>query len=169
VASLDADCTYDPRQLANLLPLLRPDVNLVVASPYHPLGAVENVPAWRLAISKLASRLYRLVLRNKLHTYTSCFRVYRRSAVIDLPLTSDGFVGIAELVWRLDAGGATIVECPAVLSVRRAGQSKLKIVRATLGHLRLLFRAACQRFLRNTSRPASPPLARSEISEGTLA
>lgn len=169
IASLDADCTYDPRQLAELLPLLTDGVDLVVASPYHPRGAVENVPAWRLAISKLASRMYRLVLRNKLHTYTSCFRVYRRSAVIDLPLRNDGFVGIAELVWRLDAQGATIVECPAVLSVRRSGRSKLKIVRATLGHLRLLCRAASGRFLRRTQPPATSPFTRSEISEGTVA
>ena len=79
VASLDADCTYDPLQLVPMLRLLAPDVDLVVASPYHPRGTVEGVAAWRLALSRLASRLYRCVMRNKLHTYTSCVRVYRRS------------------------------------------------------------------------------------------
>jgi glycosyltransferase involved in cell wall biosynthesis len=178
VASIDADCTYDPALLAQMLPLLTSEVDLVVASPYHPRGAVQNVPAWRLALSKLASRMYGCVLRNKLHTYTSCFRVYRRAAVVDLPLTNRGFVGVAELVWRLDALGSTIVECPALLEVRRTGHSKLKVVRATLGHLRLLARAAWHRLLRplphkptatmTVRTSPSPVLAASEVSE-TLA
>lgn len=145
VGSIDADCTYDPRYLLAMFPLLTDGVDLVVASPYHPLGVVENVPAWRLAISRLASRLYRIVMRNKLHTYTSCFRVYRRSAVLDLPLSNGGFAGVAELVWQLDRCGSTIVECPARLEVRRLGQSKMRLLRVTLGHLRLLARAAWDR------------------------
>jgi dolichol-phosphate mannosyltransferase len=144
-ASLDADCTYDPLQLAAMLANLGPDVDLVVASPYHPRGEVRGVPAWRLALSRLASRMYRVVLRNKLHTYTSCVRVYRRSSVMDVALANPGFAGIAELVWQLDRRGAKIVECPAVLTVRQTGQSKMRIARATLAHLRLIARAAWDR------------------------
>ena len=43
-----------------------------------PAGPVRNVPGWRLFALEGASCLYRRVLRQKLHTYTSCFRVYRR-------------------------------------------------------------------------------------------
>lgn len=155
--SIDADCTYDPRQLLTMLPLLAEGVDLVVASPYHPQGTVENVPAWRLAISRIASRLYRLVMRNKLHTYTSCFRVYRRSAVLDLPLSNPGFVGVVELVWQLDSRGSTIVECPARLEVRRLGQSKMRLLRVTLGHLQLLARAAWPRLVGRTRRHKPAP------------
>ena len=145
VCSIDADCTYDPDQLAQLLPLLTAGVDLVVASPYHPQGRVNNVPRWRLALSKAASGLYRLALRQKLHTYTSCFRVYRRAAVIDLELKNPGFVGITELVWLLDRRGSRIVECPAVLNVRSTGQSKMRVVRAGFSHLRLLGKALLDR------------------------
>jgi dolichol-phosphate mannosyltransferase len=180
VASIDADCTYDPEQLAQMLPLLTPNVDLVVASPYHPRGSVQNVPRWRLAISRAASRMYALVLRNQLHTYTSCFRVYRRSAVCELPLSNNGFVGIVELVWHLDIRGSTIAECPAALTVRRTGQSKLKLVRVTLGHLQLIGRAFCYRAAELLGRgrhsptgpayPASAPaLATSDVCEETLA
>ena len=109
VCSIDADCSYDPVQLLDMLPLLTDDVAMVVASPYHPLGKVNHVPPWRLKLSKAASGLYRLVLRQKLHTYTSCFRVYRRSAVVDIPLRHNGFVGIAELVCELDRRGEKVV------------------------------------------------------------
>jgi glycosyltransferase involved in cell wall biosynthesis len=147
VASMDADCTYDPVQLVAMLPLLSPGVDMVVASPYHPAGQVVGVPAWRLAISKAASRLYRCVMRNALHTYTSCFRVYRRSEVVDLPLQNPGFVGVVELVWQLDRRGRQIAEYPATLTVRTTGQSKLRLARTIAAHLCLLTRAGFDRVL----------------------
>ena len=138
VCSMDCDCTYDPLELANMIPLLAPGVDLVTASPYHPAGGVRNVPGWRLTLSKGAAWLYRRVLRTKLHTYTSCFRVYRRSSVAGIPLKHFGFLGVSELVGRLDLSGGRIVEYPAVLEVRMLGRSKMKTVRTVLGHLRLM-------------------------------
>jgi len=145
VCSIDADCTYDPAQLAAMIPLLADGVDLVTASPYHPLGRVRGVPWWRFGLSRTASRLYRLVLRQKLCTYTSCFRVYRRSAVVDLHLDHDDFIGIAELLWRLDSRGAGIVECPALLETRTQSRSKMKLLKTMAGHARLLARAAWAR------------------------
>lgn len=141
VCSMDCDCTYDPVQLERMIPMLADDVDMVTASPYHPQGRVCNVPRWRLAISKAASLLYRRVCRAQLHCYTSCFRVYRRSAVSGIKLQHEGFVGIAELLWRLDRRGGNIVECPAVLDVRKHGESKMRIGAATVEHLKLLGRA----------------------------
>jgi len=146
-ASLDADCTYDPLQLVPMLRLLADDVDLVVASPYHPEGSVRGAPRWRIGLSRLASRLYRLLLANKLHTYTSCLRVYRRDAVTDLPLDNSGFVGVVELLWRVDRTGRRIVEHPANLTARTTGCSKMRTARTTLAHLRLLARIAGERFL----------------------
>lgn len=145
VCSMDSDCTYDPHELGKMIPLLTDEVDLVTASPYHPQGAVRNVPGWRLWLSKGSSFLYRRVLRHKLYTYTSCFRVYRRRAVLDLPETADGFQGIPELLALLDLKGAGIVEYPATLDVRRFGQSKMKIARTIRAHLFLLARLLSRR------------------------
>jgi glycosyltransferase involved in cell wall biosynthesis len=143
--SIDCDCTYDPRQLLDMIPRLGPGVDLVTASPYHREGAVENVPAWRLTLSKGLSSLYRLVLRQKLATYTSCFRVYRRSAVEGLVVKHSGFLGVAEILGRMDLAGRRIVEHPAVLEVRMLGRSKMKILKTILGHLKLLCELAAAR------------------------
>jgi polysaccharide deacetylase family protein (PEP-CTERM system associated) len=145
VCSLDCDCTYDPHGLAEMIPRLTDGVDLVTASPYHPRGRVLNVPAWRLTLSRGASFLYRRVSRQKLHTYTSCFRVYRRSAVTGLALREEGFLGIAEILTRLDLQGSAIVEHPATLEVRILGHSKMKVLRSVLGHLKLLARLAALR------------------------
>jgi dolichol-phosphate mannosyltransferase len=123
-------------------------VDLVTASPYHRLGAVKNVPAWRLSLSRCASACYRVVLRQKLHTYTSCFRVYRRKAILDLPLRENGFLGITELIGQVDLSGGGIVEYPAQLEVRVLGRSKMKVLGTILGHLRLLMGLLAQRVSR---------------------
>jgi glycosyltransferase involved in cell wall biosynthesis len=157
VCSIDCDCTYDPHQLVNLIPALDSDVALVTGSPYHPSGRVLNVPRWRLMLSKNLSALYRRVCRQKLWTYTSCFRVYRRSAMLDLPITEGGFLGMSEMLGVLDRQGRKIVERPAVLEVRMLGRSKMKLWRTIRGHLRLLTRLAVARW-RETPIAASNPV-----------
>lgn len=148
VCSMDCDCTYDPHGLADMIPLLNEDVDMVTASPYHPKGEVRNVPGWRLTLSKGASFLYRRALGSDLSTFTSCFRVYRRSSVSNLTLTETGFLGVAELLGRLDVNGGKIVEFPATLEVRLFGFSKMKTIRTIGGHLKLLSRLSSERFFR---------------------
>ncbi len=145
VASIDCDCSYDPHELQHMLPLMKPDVAMVTASPYHRQGRVSNVPAWRLLLSHSLSCMYRLLLQKKLSTWTSCFRIYRKHQILDLPLAEQGFLGTAELAAQLSLHGRTIVEHPATLEVRLFGFSKMKTVRTIASHLRLLSQVSLQR------------------------
>ncbi len=138
ICSMDCDCTYDPHELGPMVALLTPEVDMVTASPYHREGKVLNVPEWRLFLSRTLSRMYGLVLRHQLATYTACFRVYRRSVVADVPLSRGGFIGVAELLGRLDLAGSRIVEYPTTLEVRILGRSKMKILKTIAGHLKLI-------------------------------
>ncbi len=138
VCSMDCDCTYDPHELVKMIPLLTDEIDLVTASPYHKKGGVRNVPEWRLFLSKGASWLYRRTLNAKLSTYTSCFRVYRRSSFVNLEIREKGFLGVAEMLGRLDLAGGKIIEYPAVLEVRLFGISKMKTARTVFGHLKLI-------------------------------
>jgi hypothetical protein len=138
VASMDCDCSYDPMELQNMLPLMTRNVAMVTASPYHRDGKVSNVPRWRLVLSHTLSMMYRRLLKQKLSTWTSCFRIYRKAQIIDLPLHENGFLGTAEMAAQLSLHGRTIVEHPATLEVRLFGFSKMKTVRTIFSHLRLL-------------------------------
>jgi glycosyltransferase involved in cell wall biosynthesis len=138
VCSIDCDCTYDPHELQGMLPMLADNVDLVTASPYHPLGKVRNVPPWRLTLSKTASFLYRQILTQKIATYTSCFRVYRRSTIVKLNLKETRFLGLAELIGMLDLQGSKIVEYPTTLESRLLGHSSMKVLRTIRGHLGLI-------------------------------
>lgn len=156
VCSMDCDCSYDPQELQHMLPLLQPGVAMVSASPYHRDGGVRNVPGWRLLLSHSLSVLYRVLLRQSLRTWTSCFRVYRRSQILDLPLQEDGFLGTAELAAQLCLRRRTVAEHPAVLEVRLFGASKMKTLRTIGSHLRLLSRIAAQRCCGRTPATAVP-------------
>src|ERR687885_664891 len=81
-----------------LLDLLRPEIDIVTASPYHPGGGVDGVPAYRLLFSKGASAMYRVLLDPRLHTYTAMYRAYRREVIERIPTTSDGFLMVTELL-----------------------------------------------------------------------
>ena len=138
--SMDADCSYDPVEALKMIPRLKDDVSMVTASPYHPEGGVLGVPAWRLVLSKSLSGLYRLVLTHKLHTYTSCFRVYRRDDALAAANTYGDFRGIVELLARMDSQGKRVVEYPTTLQSRIFGHSKMKTLRTIFLHAALLWR-----------------------------
>ena len=138
VATVDSDCTYDPREIVKMARLIEEGADVVVASPYHPAGAVENVPAYRVVLSKNLSRLYRVVLGSTLYTYTSLFRLYRREVVRNVTFESDGFVAMAEIIVDALLRGYRVVELPTRLSVREYGESKAAIRRLIRAHIRLL-------------------------------
>jgi len=138
VASIDADCSYDPHEIAHMVSRLTNDVVLVTASPYHPEGGVRNVPAWRLLLSRGLSLLYRPLLHTRIHTITSCCRVYRRDAVLAVPTQFDDYRGIAEWLVRIDLAGGRIVEHPTMLASRLLGTSKMNVLRSIAGHLALI-------------------------------
>jgi dolichol-phosphate mannosyltransferase len=139
VAVIDSDCTYDPLLLIQLLSKAdQEQLDVVTASPYHPEGSVGNVPAWRIAISRAASLLYRFPMQNKLTCYTCCVRVYKTDMVKACEIRSTGFVGVTELLWRLDRAGAKVGEVPATLKPRSTGVSKMRTARTMVNHFRLL-------------------------------
>lgn len=145
VATVDSDCTYDPREVVKMAHLIQQGADVVVASPYHPDGAVENVPAYRVVLSKNLSRLYRVALGSNLYTYTSLFRLYRRDVVRSVSFESDGFVAMAEIIVEALLRGYRVVELPTRLSVREYGESKAAISRLIRAHLRLLANLARRR------------------------
>lgn len=164
--SMDCDCSYDPRELKPMLGLLAEGVDLVTASPYHPKGRVSNVPVWRIGLSRGASLLYRIVTGRNLYTFTSCLRVYRRTAALSTPLENSGFLGIAELAGKFALGGKKIVEHPATLELRLFGRSKMKTARTICGHLDLLASLAWSRL---TRRAITAPLSGGQKQNDNIA
>jgi dolichol-phosphate mannosyltransferase len=157
VCTIDADCSYGPENLVKMIQQVESNAtDIVVASPYHPLGAVMGVQAWRLLLSSQCSRLYRIVSPLKLYTYTSIFRVYRGSAVRDVEFSSDSFVSVVEILLSASRLGYRISEAPLTLHRRVAGVSKMKVANTIREHLLLM--AGCVR-TRSVARRKAPPVS----------
>lgn len=135
IVTCDSDGTYPFEEIPALLDRLVPGVDIVTASPYHPDGGIENVPAYRIIISKGASICYRLLVSSHIHTYTALFRACRREVIDQVVTRADGFVMVTELLVESVLAGFNVAEYPAVLRVRRYGQSKARVVRITGTHL----------------------------------
>ena len=136
VVTTDSDGTYRFSEIPALLSCLKPDVDIVTASPYHPKGGVIGVPRYRLALSQGASAIYRLLVDRRVHTYTSLFRAYRRIVIERVPFESNGFLAVTELMVKAMMSGFKVVEYPSVLHRRAFGASKAKIARTIRAHLR---------------------------------
>ncbi len=160
IVTTDADGTYRFENIPALLETLRPGIDIVTASPYHPQGGVEGVPGWRLVLSQGASALYRIVVEPRIHTWTALFRAYRRPVIDTISFESDGFLAGTELMVKALLAGYKVAEFPAVLHTRMAGTSKAKIWRTIRAHLGfqwrvILHRLGIQSLIARQSRPMS--------------
>lgn len=147
VCTIDSDCTFDPLSIPMMIGMLDSQkVDIITASPYHPDGGVENVPPWRLLLSRGASGLYRLLSTSKLYTYTSFMRVYRRKVIDTVTFDGDGFAAYTEVLLKAAHQGYKIGELPAVLKSRANGVSKMRVLSTIRKHLSLMGRAFLWRF-----------------------
>jgi len=140
VATIDSDCTYDPLIISDMLLKMEPDVDILTASPYAPGGMVMNVSPISLFLSQGCSKMYRMILGSKIHTFTSMFRIYRRSALQTISFKSNTFLSMAEIILTAITNGLNVQEFPTTLSARQYGDSKRKIFQLTIEHLKLMYR-----------------------------
>lgn len=135
VVTTDSDGTYPFSLIGPLLAQLRPGIDIVTASCHHPLGAVDNVPRYRLILSRTASLMYRLLVDRNIHTFTCMFRAYRREVLETVHFESDGFLSVTELLVNARLMGYRVREMPCTLRVRRYGASKARVLGIIRSHL----------------------------------
>lgn len=137
VVSIDADLSYDPRYILDLVKTLyvEPSIDFVLASPYMPGGGVKDVPFFRLWISRMGNKVLRLAMPNRIYTSTGIFRAYRRKVLDSLELESDGKEIHLEILSKALAIGYRVKEIPAILTGREKGRSKFKFKKTTISHL----------------------------------
>jgi dolichol-phosphate mannosyltransferase len=136
IVTADSDGTYPFGEIPAMLALMTPGIDVVTASPYHPQGGVENVPTYRVLLSKSASLMYRVLLDWHIHTYTAMFRAYRREVVQRIHTEADGYLMVTELLVGALLSGFRVAEYPTLLRVRQYGQSKARVMKIMRSHLR---------------------------------
>lgn len=141
VATLDADLTFRPERLKDMLAAARAqNADLVAGSPYLRKGDLGQVPWVRALPSLMLNALYRGVFGMRLTSFTPVFRLYRAAKLNELELTAEGFEINAEIAARALLDGWRVAEVPAALETRVAGVSKLRRWRELSRHARLIAR-----------------------------
>jgi dolichol-phosphate mannosyltransferase len=128
VVEMDADLSHDPADLPRLLSGVEDGADLVVGSRYIPGG---SIPAWswsRRILSRQGNRYAAILLHLPVTDATSGFRAYRASVLAEMGLDrvrADGYGFQIEMVYRVAAAGAKVVEIPIRFADRTQGQSKM--------------------------------------------
>jgi glycosyltransferase involved in cell wall biosynthesis len=128
IVSMDSDFSHDPAVIPTMLQLLDDGADAVIGSRYVPAGATVDWPLRRRLLSRWGNKYTAAVLRLPVSDCTSGFRAYRASALkaIDpASTTAEGYAFLTELVRKLIANGAKIVETPIVFRDRQFGTSKM--------------------------------------------
>jgi len=138
--TMDTDLTFSPTLVPRLLERFRRgDVDCVSGSPKL-AGYGDDIPTYRIFISRGASIVYRLIFGAALTSVSPIFRLYRREPLLTFPLQADGFEINAEILFHLIRKGYRVCEVPATLTRRIHGESKLNYSKEMRRHLRLILR-----------------------------
>jgi glycosyltransferase involved in cell wall biosynthesis len=108
---------------------LRPDVDIVVASPHLPGGGYKNVPWKRVLVSRLGNRIIRACMSNAVTMNTGMTRAYRREVIQSLPLEEDRKEFHLEVVLKARALGYRLSEIPCALEWRTDEHADTKVER----------------------------------------
>lgn len=141
IATLDADLTFRPEALGEMLRLAEDkSLDLVAGSPYLRREDLGSVPMARRAPSLMMNALYRGLFGLNLSSYTPVFRLYRAARLRELELRSEGFEINAEIAALFQLKRWRVGEIATPLETRVAGVSKLRRGRELARHARLIAR-----------------------------
>lgn len=102
-----------------------PGKDIVVASPNLPGGGYRNVPAYRVAVSRIGNFIIRALVSNVATMNTGMTRAYRREVIQSIPLDEDRKEFHLEVILKASAMGFRIDEIPAVLEWKKfKGEAK---------------------------------------------
>lgn len=128
VAQMDADFSHDPQTLVQMADHLK-DCDVVLGSRYIQGGRVDDRwPWWRKKLSAFGNFYARTILGVPLRDMTTGYRLWRREALLGLPLErirSNGYVFLVEMAYIAYRLGYRIGETPIYFADRRWGQSKM--------------------------------------------
>lgn len=148
IVTMDSDLTFRPQDVELLIRKFRETgADLVSGSPYLGKGLMEEVTPLRLFLSKSVNFLYRLLLGKKITGVSPIFRLYRKSALDDITISSDNFEINAEIISKFIIAGKSVAEVPVPLLRRKYGVSKIRVSREIRNNIVLLLKIFRTRYL----------------------
>jgi dolichol-phosphate mannosyltransferase len=149
IVTMDADDTFTPTTIPDMLSKIDSGMDVLIASRYAPGSVVIGVPLHRRFMSLAASILFRVVLPIPgVKDYTCGYRAYRASALREALafyredfVNQDGFQCMVDILLKLRKLPVHFGEVPLTLRYdRKGGKSKMKVARTAAKTMLLLGR-----------------------------
>jgi dolichol-phosphate mannosyltransferase len=142
VCQMDADFSHPPEKVVELAKAIE-TADVALGSRYVAGGKLdERWPAWRKGLSAFGNFYARTILALPVRDATGGFRMWRASALMQMPLDrvrSNGYVFQVELAYLAKLLGFRVKEIPIYFADRRWGKSKMSV--------RIQLEAACRTWL----------------------
>ncbi len=146
IITMEADNTSDINILYQLVGNSNLGFSLVLSSVYAQGGGFDKTNLFRKIISLIANMVFRSVFNVKVLTLSSFYRVYKVSLIrkikdqFNVIISENGFISMLEILIKAIKVNASIIEVPMILmSDKRKGKSKMKIIRNAISYLKFLF------------------------------
>ncbi len=111
----------------------------VFGSRFINKGSIKNYPFIKKALNRLFNNFVKIVSTYKYNDFTNIFKVYRKSIINEIsPLEAGGFSIGLEMSLKCFKKNAKVKIIPITWSQRKAGKSKLNIVKNIKSHFRTL-------------------------------
>ncbi|MBM4424868.1 MAG: glycosyltransferase family 2 protein [Chloroflexi bacterium] len=150
IASMDADNSHQPRELALMLDKLNTGLDVVIASRFQPGAKMQGIPPHRQLFSNVLSLLFQLLAPiPNVRDFSCGYRLYRASALRraadrwgDRFITEQGFACMTEILLKLSLlSDLKFGETPMDLRYdRKPGVSKMKVWQNIKDTLALVWR-----------------------------
>ncbi len=128
VAQMDADFSHDPAKLVEMAAALE-QADVALGSRYVPGGSVDlQWPLWRKWLSAFGNFYARTILGLPLRDITTGYRLWRREAILGMPLEriqSNGYIFLVEMAYMAYSLEYKFAQVPIYFADRRWGQSKM--------------------------------------------
>ena len=130
VCQMDADFSHPVEKIPELLKTLE-TCDVALGSRYIPGGGLDhNWPVWRKALSTFGNVYARMILRTPIRDMTGGFRLWRRGALMAMPLErvrSNGYAFQVEMAYIAHKLGFRFTEVPFYFADRHWGESKMSL------------------------------------------
>jgi dolichol-phosphate mannosyltransferase len=132
VVQMDADFSHSPDYIPAMLGvILSTGADVIIGSRYVPGGSLdEGWGWWRRFLSWWANLYSRSLLGIRVRDMTAGFKLWRKSALLEIGLgsiRSNGYIFQVEMAYLCERLGFRIIEVPIHFEDRRIGQSKMDI------------------------------------------
>lgn len=144
VVMMDADLNHHPEELPAFFEAWRKGADFVIGSRYVQGGRMQNVPAWKNALSRIINKTISLMTGVQVADKSSGYRLIRlpMGKQVAAETVSTGFDFMMEFLIRASRAGAKIVEVPILFTFRTVGVSKMRKLPTMVNYLRLFWRLA---------------------------